>query len=102
MLVYDPFAKLDAGDDVEHVELAELLRRSNVVSLHARETKESRGILGAREIALMPKGSVVVNCARGPLVDYDALGGLRCAPDTCLRRRRMFLRRSHCLRIHRC
>jgi len=73
VLVYDPFAKLDADDDVEGVELTQLLRRSNVVSLHARETKESRGILGAREIAQMPKGSVVVNCARGSLVDYDAL-----------------------------
>jgi D-3-phosphoglycerate dehydrogenase len=73
VLVYDPFAKLGADDDVEQVELHDLLRRSNIVSLHARETPESRGILGAEELALMPKGSVVVNCARGALMDYDAL-----------------------------
>ncbi|HEY2040763.1 MAG TPA: 2-hydroxyacid dehydrogenase [Edaphobacter sp.] len=73
VLVYDPFAKLGAEDHVEQVELRDLLRRSNVVSLHARETAESRGILGAKEFALMPKGSVVVNCARGALMDYDAL-----------------------------
>jgi D-3-phosphoglycerate dehydrogenase / 2-oxoglutarate reductase len=73
VLVYDPFAKIEASDGMEQVELQELLRRSNVVSLHARETKESRGILGAREIAQLPKGAVVVNCARGSLMDYDAV-----------------------------
>jgi D-3-phosphoglycerate dehydrogenase len=73
VLVYDPFAKIEEKDDVTQVELQELLGRSNVVSLHARETKESRSILGAREIAQLQKGSVVVNCARGSLLDYDAL-----------------------------
>ncbi len=73
VLVYDPFARLSPEDNVEQVELHDLLRRSNIVSLHARETPESRGILGAEEFATMPKGSVVVNCARGALMDYDAL-----------------------------
>lgn len=73
VLVYDPFSKIEEGSGVVQVELPELLRRSNIVSLHARETKESRGILGAREIAQLQKGSVVVNCARGSLLDYDAL-----------------------------
>jgi D-3-phosphoglycerate dehydrogenase / 2-oxoglutarate reductase len=73
VVVYDPFAKLGEEDDVEPVTLADLLRRSHVVSLHARETEESRGILGAAEIAQMRRNSVVVNCARGSLVDYGAL-----------------------------
>jgi D-3-phosphoglycerate dehydrogenase len=73
VLVYDPFVKLDLNDPVEQVELRELLKRSNVVSLHARATKESRGILGAAEIAQLQKGAVVVNCARGSLLDYGAL-----------------------------
>lgn len=73
VLVYDPFSKIEEGSNVVQVELPELLRRSNVVSLHARETNESRGILGAREIAQLQKGAVVVNCARGSLLDYDAL-----------------------------
>jgi D-3-phosphoglycerate dehydrogenase len=73
VLVYDPFAKLGAEDNVEQVDLHELFSRSNIVSLHARETPQSRGIIGARELGLMPKGSVVVNCARGALMDYDAL-----------------------------
>jgi D-3-phosphoglycerate dehydrogenase / 2-oxoglutarate reductase len=73
VLVYDPFAKVGLLDGVESVDLHELLQRSNVVSLHARETVESRGMLGAAEIALMPRGSVLVNCARGSLMDYDAV-----------------------------
>ena len=73
VLVFDPFVKLDQNDCVVQVGLQELLQRSNVVSLHARETKESRGILGSNEIAQLQKGSVVVNCARGSLLDYDAL-----------------------------
>lgn len=73
VLVYDPFTKLGPDDDVHLVTLDELLRRSVVVSLHARETPQSRGVLGAAQIALMPKGSVVVNCARGALMDYEAV-----------------------------
>jgi D-3-phosphoglycerate dehydrogenase len=67
VLVADPYA------DVESVPLDELLRRSTVVSLHARLTDETRGMIGARELALMPEGSVLVNCARGGLLDYHAL-----------------------------
>jgi D-3-phosphoglycerate dehydrogenase len=55
------------------VSLEELLRNSHLVSLHARETAETRGLIGKTEIALMPKGSVLVNCARGALLDYAAL-----------------------------
>ena len=73
VLVYDPYAKLTNADLVEAVSLEELLRRSNIVSLHARETAESRGLLGAAQIAMMPRGSVLVNCARGALLDYNAL-----------------------------
>lgn len=67
VLVADPYA------DVESVPLDELLRRSTVVSLHARLTDETRGMIGERELALMPAGSVLVNCARGGLLDYHAL-----------------------------
>ena len=73
VLVYDPFARILESDGVEQVEMSELLRRSNIVSLHARETKESRGIMGAAEIAQLQKGAVIVNCARGSLLDYGAL-----------------------------
>ncbi|GAA1679476.1 2-hydroxyacid dehydrogenase [Kribbella yunnanensis] len=57
---------------IEVVELDELLRRSDVVSLHARLTEQTRGMIGADEIARMPRGGVLVNTARGGLLDYEA------------------------------
>ncbi|MFE4057377.1 2-hydroxyacid dehydrogenase [Streptomyces sp. NPDC059096] len=75
VLLYDPYADQDAlreaGTPVAGLD--ELLRRSSVVSLHARLTPETRGLLGARELALLPEGAVVVNCARGALLDEEAL-----------------------------
>ncbi|MEG9434300.1 NAD(P)-dependent oxidoreductase [Terriglobus sp. ADX1] len=69
MLVYDPFADI-GSDDVEQVtELNGLLNQVHVVSLHARETAETRSILGAAQIARLRRGAVVVNCARGSLMD---------------------------------
>ncbi|MFB4314200.1 2-hydroxyacid dehydrogenase [Actinomadura sp. 21ATH] len=67
--VYDPY--LPDGDGP--ASLDDLLRRSRIVSLHARLTPETRGLIGAREIGLMPPGSVLINCARGGLLDQDAL-----------------------------
>ena len=73
VLVYDPFAPPRPEDRVAVVSLPELLERSQVVSLHARETAASRGMIGRAEIARMPQGAVIVNCARGALLDYDAV-----------------------------
>ncbi len=73
VLVYDPLAEIDAADGVESAALDELLQRANVVSIHARETPESRGMIGREQLALLQKGAVVVNCARGALLDYAAL-----------------------------
>ncbi|HEY8482761.1 MAG TPA: 2-hydroxyacid dehydrogenase [Spirillospora sp.] len=68
--IYDPYLTPGQGHAKS---LDDLLRRSRVVSLHARLTPENRGMIGARELALMPPGSVLINCARGPLLDEDAL-----------------------------
>lgn len=57
----------------EQVELDVLMRRSQIVSLHARATPETNGIIGPEQIAAVPAGSVIVNCARGSLLDYDAM-----------------------------
>lgn len=73
VLVYDPLSKAAPDDGVEQTSLESLLVRSNIVSLHARDTPQSRGILGREQIAQLQRGSVVVNCARGSLLDYDAL-----------------------------
>jgi D-3-phosphoglycerate dehydrogenase / 2-oxoglutarate reductase len=71
VLVADPYVD-QAPEGIELVELDELLRRSEVVSLHARLTDQTRGMIGAEQLAVMPRGAVLVNTARGGLLDYDA------------------------------
>lgn len=74
VLVYDPYLNEALPEGIEQVEdLDELLRRSNVLTIHARATDENVGLIGREQIALLPKGSVLVNCARPSLLDYDAL-----------------------------
>lgn len=74
VLVFDPYAAPDAlPAGVAAVSLDELLGSSRVVSLHARVTPENRGMIDADRLAAMPPGSVLVNCARGALVDHAAL-----------------------------
>ncbi|WP_433803704.1 2-hydroxyacid dehydrogenase [Actinomycetospora sp. CA-084318] len=71
VLVSDPYAPDEDG--IELTDLDDLLRRSGVVSLHARLTDETRGMIGARELDLLPHGAVLVNTARGGLLDYGPL-----------------------------
>ncbi|ETA71758.1 MULTISPECIES: 2-hydroxyacid dehydrogenase [Mesorhizobium] len=76
VLVSDPYVQLSAEDrnaGVELVALDNLLARSDVVTLHPRVTEETRGLIGKDTIALMKPGVILINTARGPLVDYDAL-----------------------------
>ncbi|MCC6540288.1 MAG: hypothetical protein IT162_22270 [Bryobacterales bacterium] len=56
-----------------HVALDELLAGSDVVSLHLRLSEQTRGFLGAERIALMKRGAILVNTARGPIVEEEAL-----------------------------
>jgi D-3-phosphoglycerate dehydrogenase / 2-oxoglutarate reductase len=55
------------------VALEDLLRQSDVVTLHARVTEEKRGFIARAEFAAMRKGATFINTARGPMVDYGAL-----------------------------
>lgn len=74
VLVHDPYVSADAlAGLAAPVGLDELLHRSRIVSLHARVTDETRGMIGRDQIAAMAPGSVIVNCARGALLDYDAV-----------------------------
>ena len=69
LLVHDP-AGASRG---ELVDLEELLGRSDVVSLHLPLTPETHHLIDARRLALMPRGAVLVNTSRGPIVDQEAL-----------------------------
>jgi D-3-phosphoglycerate dehydrogenase len=76
VLVTDPYVQLSAEDHhagVEHVALDDLLARSDVVTLHPRVTAETRNMINRETIARMKPGAILVNTARGPLLDYDAL-----------------------------
>ncbi|GAA2380236.1 2-hydroxyacid dehydrogenase [Dactylosporangium salmoneum] len=73
VLVHDPYADPTTLDGAEAVPLDELLPRSQVLSLHARLTAETRGMIGAKELARLPHGAVLVNSARGGLLDYRAV-----------------------------
>ena len=55
------------------MDLPELLRRSDIVSLHAPALPETHHLIGAEQLALMPDGATLVNTARGALVDTAAL-----------------------------
>jgi len=56
-----------------------LLAQADVLSIHAPLTRGSRGLIGERELRLLPRDAVVVNTARGPILDLDALE--RCLRD---------------------
>jgi glyoxylate reductase len=62
-----------AAEGVEAVTLPTLLRTADVVSLHCPLTPETHHLIGAAELASMKPGSALINTARGPLVDEDAL-----------------------------
>ena len=57
----------------ELVALDELMQQSDVVTLHCPLTEETNHLIDAEKIALMKKNAILINCARGPVVDYEAL-----------------------------
>src|SRR6516164_6974767 len=75
VIVYDPFLSPDRAMalGVEKVELPELFRRADFITLHTPLTDKTRNILSAEAIAATRKGVRIVNCARGGLVDEKAL-----------------------------
>lgn len=73
VIYYDHTDKLRHGAVEPAADLMDLLRRSDVVSLHLPETESTRDIIGAEEIAAMKPGAFLINNARGSLVDLQAL-----------------------------
>jgi D-3-phosphoglycerate dehydrogenase len=74
-IAYDPIAKEDVfkSNGVEKVELDELFKRADIISLHAPLVPATRHIINAESIAKMRPGVLLINTARGPLVNEEDL-----------------------------
>jgi len=72
VLVYDPFVRVE-DPRIEQVSLDELLGQSDIVTIHAVATPESANLIDARAVALMKPSAIIVNSARGSLMDTDAV-----------------------------
>ena len=75
VLAYDKFpaADLDNGDTVKYVELDELFRNSDIISLHCPLTEETYHIVNEESLSKCKRGVVILNTSRGALVDAEAL-----------------------------
>lgn len=73
VIAYDPYVKDPGHPDIKLVPKDDLVANSDFISLHIPLTPETKGILGAAEFEKAKKGLVVVNCARGGVVDEEAL-----------------------------
>lgn len=70
---YDVVAKLPLGNAYQVASLAELLGTSDIVSLHVPDTAATRNMIRAEQLAQMKPGAILINAARGTVVDIDAL-----------------------------
>lgn len=76
VLVFDPFYK-PQGTEQQYVafapDLDSIMKESDAVSVHCALNESTRGLIGERELALMKPDAGIVNCARGPIIDENAL-----------------------------
>ncbi len=76
IIVHDPYVQLtadDLRDGVAQVSLDQVLAQSDVLTLHARVTPETTHMINRDSLMRMKKDATLINTARGPLLDYDAL-----------------------------
>ncbi|HZO89621.1 MAG TPA: phosphoglycerate dehydrogenase [Chthonomonadaceae bacterium] len=75
VIAYDPFATPESARriGVELVSLEELYRRSDFITLHVPLNSETRGMIGSEQLARMKDGVRIINCARGGIIDEQAL-----------------------------
>jgi len=70
---YDTVTKLPLGNAEQVRNLKELLQQADVISLHVPDTESTRGLMGTKELAAMKPGAMLINAARGQIVDIDSL-----------------------------
>ena len=75
VIAFDPYFDADAAGKlgVELKTLEEVLRAADVITVHAKLTDETRGLIGDAQLEMMKTGVMLVNCARGGIYDEDAL-----------------------------
>ncbi|GAB1513640.1 phosphoglycerate dehydrogenase [Actinophytocola sp. KF-1] len=75
LIAYDPYASAARAAQlgVELVTLDELLARADIISIHLPKTPETKGLIGADQLAKVKPGVIIVNAARGGLIDEQAL-----------------------------
>src|SRR5690348_16689764 len=75
IIAYDPYVQpaRAAQYGVRLVTLEELLRESDIITIHLPKTPETSGLIGERELAMVKPNVIIVNAARGGLIDEDAL-----------------------------
>jgi C-terminal binding protein len=79
VVFFDPFLPngVELALGIKRVRsLEDLLRQSDVLSIHAPLTRQTKGMVNREALSLLPKGAVLVNTARGPIVDVDAVAAL--------------------------
>ncbi|WP_293747172.1 phosphoglycerate dehydrogenase [uncultured Paraglaciecola sp.] len=70
---FDIENKLVLGNSTQAKTLKQLLNTSDVISLHVPETKQTQNMIGAKELGMMKDGAILMNAARGTVIDIDAL-----------------------------
>jgi len=75
VIAFDPFLSTDKANrmGVEKVELDDLIRRADFITLHVPKTEQTANMISSERIAMMKPGVRIINCARGGLVDEESL-----------------------------
>lgn len=75
VIAYDPFISQERASElgVELTTMQEVIKRSDYITVHTPLTKETTNLIGEKEFASMKKGVRIINCARGGIIDEDAL-----------------------------
>ncbi|SKA75586.1 D-3-phosphoglycerate dehydrogenase [Caloramator quimbayensis] len=73
VIYYDILGKADGYDEYEYCSFDDVLKKSDYVSLHIPYSNDKRNVIGERELSLMKDTAFLINCARGGVVDENAL-----------------------------
>lgn len=73
---YDPYRRAWPGKVKRCFNLRELLSHSDILSIHLPLNNETKGLMGRKELKMLPKGAIVINTSRGSILDSVALVGL--------------------------